>query len=86
MNELISERAREEEQSDTVLVTKLVKEAVAKSQSQRSGNVEHEAIAQALGQIHGEFSFILFVPSPSSKIESSRASSSQSGYIYYGRD
>ncbi|KAL9188936.1 hypothetical protein ACHAXT_011426 [Thalassiosira profunda] len=62
----------EEEESDTVLVTRLMREALAKADNSIS---EHEAIAEAVGRIHGEFAFILFVPSRPG-----------SGYVYYGRD
>ena len=63
---------------------------------------EHEAIVNAMSRIHGEFSFILFVPSLSPGLYSSQNSSmsgstmtdeshanhhaSSPGYVYYGRD
>ena len=71
MVELLS-TATAEERSDTILVTELIREAIATSQNSLLG--EHEAIAEAIGRIHGEFSFIIFVPSASSDC------------IYYGRD
>lgn len=70
MVELISTTTVEEEQSDTILVTELLAEAIATSQ--QSDSTEHEAISNAIGRIHGEFAFILSAPS--------------SDYVYYGRD
>lgn len=70
MIELISE-ATIEEQSDTILVTKLLAEEITKSRRINSGT-EHDAIAEAMCRIHGEYSFILHVPS--------------SQNVYYGRD
>jgi asparagine synthetase B (glutamine-hydrolysing) len=70
MVELISSMTVEEEQSDTILVTELLAEAIATSQ--QSGSCEHEAISNAIGRIHGEFAFILSIPS--------------SYCVYYGRD
>ncbi|KAL3762165.1 hypothetical protein ACHAW5_003195 [Stephanodiscus triporus] len=58
--------------SDTMLITELIREAIATSQN--SGLGEHEAISEAMSRIHGEFSFILLVPS------------AFSACIYYGRD
>lgn len=74
MAELISTTTAEDI-SDTVLVTNLLQKAIA--QSQHSGMGEHEAIATAMSRIHGEYSFILFVPSFSSSKAESRCSSSQ---------
>lgn len=71
MIELIS-TSTGEERTDTILVTELVREAIATSQHSNLG--EHEAISKAMGRIHGEFTFILVVPSASS------------ASIYYGRD
>jgi len=70
MVELISTTTVEEERSDTILVTKLLAKAIASSQ--QSGSSEHEAISNAIGRIHGEFAFILSIPS--------------SDCVYYGRD
>lgn len=70
MVELIATKTFEEEQSDTILVTELLAEAIATSQ--QSGSSEHEAISNAIGRIHGEFAFILSIPS--------------SDCVYYGRD
>ena len=70
MVELISTTTVEEEQSDTILVTELLAQAIASSQ--QSGSSEHEAISNAIGRIHGEFAFILSIPS--------------SDCVYYGRD
>ena len=67
MVELISTT---EERSDTILVTELVRESISASGHSDLG--EHEAISGAIGRIHGEFAFILFVAS--------------SDCIYYGRD
>ena len=81
MVELISSSTNsEEEQSDTILVTKLVQEAMNEYSGMMGG--EHEAIANAFSKIHGEFAFILYVPpsSSSSEIQPKTAS------IYYGRD
>lgn len=72
MVELISSTTSDEEQSDTILVTKLVQQAIA-----HSGMGEHEAIADVMSRIHGEYSFILYVPSTETELE---------GCIYYGRD
>jgi asparagine synthetase B (glutamine-hydrolysing) len=69
MVELISTTTAEE-RSDTILVTELIREAIATSQNSALG--EHHAIAEAIGRIHGEFSYILFVP--------------KEDCIYYGRD
>lgn len=75
--ELVS-AASAEEGSDTVLVAQLLREAIARCRD--SGAEEHDAIANAMGRIHGEFSFILFVPSRPSD------PSNLPGHIYYGRD
>ncbi|KAL7543079.1 hypothetical protein ACHAXR_012404 [Thalassiosira sp. AJA248-18] len=83
MVELISTTASEEE-SDTVLVTKLVQQAI--DQSQYSDMGEHEAIANAMSRIHGEYSFILFVPSSASSTIESNKNGGTPGYVYYGRD
>jgi len=89
MAELISTTCTEET-SDTILVTKLVHDAI-NAQSKNFVQGEHEAIANAMSRIHGEFSFILFVPSSPSENESTSnkgniSHPSRPGHIYYGRD
>ena len=66
MAELIPSKTTDA-QSDTVLVAKLIRDATACSCDE-----EHTAISEAMGRIHGEFSFILFA--------------SSSNCVYYGRD
>jgi len=68
MVELVS---MEEQQSDTILISNILQNAINQSQN-IDNNHEHDAIAKAIGRIHGEFAFILYVPSSRS--------------IYYGRD
>ena len=67
MVELIPSKTTDE-QSDTVLVAKLIRDAITAC----SCDEEHTAISEAMGRIHGEFSFILFA--------------SSSNCVYYGRD
>ena len=74
-----------EEKSDTVLVTQFLKEAITQSPLE-SNTDEHEAIANAMSRIHGEYSFIFFVPSTSTNDTESNNLSNHRGYMYYGRD
>jgi len=60
----------EEQQSDTILISNILQNAI--TQSQVDNNDEHDAITKAISRIHGEFAFILYVPNSRS--------------IYYGRD
>jgi asparagine synthetase B (glutamine-hydrolysing) len=48
-----------EEQSDTVLVAKLIRDAITTHALKK----EHTAISEAMSRIHGEFSFVLFASS-----------------------
>lgn len=61
--------------SDTDLVVNLLQDALYKSQ-ELDVNRHHEIIADVMGNIHGEFAFILFVPQKSNVPP----------FIYYGRD
>mmetsp|Transcript_10351 Transcript_10351/g.21479 ORF Transcript_10351/g.21479 Transcript_10351/m.21479 type:complete len:789 (+) Transcript_10351:102-2468(+) len=78
--------------SDTTLIKQLIFSAISvarteifhdKNEIQRVAK-EHDAIARALSRVHGEFSFIIFIPSKSS--DGKASGSFRGGHIYYGRD
>lgn len=82
MTELISSAATADnydDESDTTLVANLLQQAI----TTESQNMEqqHQAIANAFSRMHGEYAFILYVPSTTNK-----KSDSQTGSIYFGRD
>lgn len=69
-------------QSDTILVKELLSQSVANTRQHTDDtcpdvHFEHKAVASTLARIHGEYSFIIYVPSPCSATQ---------GCIYYGRD
>lgn len=72
--------------SDTLLVKNLISESITTSRQSNFNDAtsEHEAVANAIGRIHGEFSFLLFVRS-TSQLEGDEHSRQQ-GCVYYGRD
>ncbi len=63
--------------SDTNLVANMLQDALNKS-DERGNKSHHKIIADVMSNIHGEYAFILFVPS--------KSPSNSPPCIYYGRD
>ena len=91
MLELISQTNAQDsyDQSDTVLVKNLLCRSItdvrqntllSASSNNDHEEIEHQAIASTMARIHGEYSFLLYVPA-------SYANENQSpGCVYFGRD
>ncbi|KAL7506437.1 hypothetical protein ACHAXN_003743 [Cyclotella atomus] len=71
-------------QSDTVLVKNLLLQSISGTRQSKGSTchpiayLEQKAVAETMARIHGEYSFLIYVPSSSSN--------STSGHVYYGRD
>eukprot|EP00804_Cyclotella_cryptica_P002196 CCRYP_018257-RA/>CCRYP_018257-RA protein AED:0.00 eAED:0.00 QI:47/0/0.5/1/0/0.5/2/1384/733 len=76
------------EHSDTILIKDLLRQSISETRqctdhhncSQDVSASEHEAITETMARIHGEYSFLLYVPPPQAPCDYSQ------GYIYCGRD
>lgn len=65
-------------QSDTILVKNLLLQSIAGSRQSEGSTSHHVAVAETMARIHGEYSFLIYVPSSSNSFAS--------GHVYYGRD
>eukprot|EP00984_Skeletonema_dohrnii_P007236 scaffold2617_cov122-Skeletonema_dohrnii-CCMP3373.AAC.3 len=63
--------------SDTDLVANMLQDALNKNEAADNNNSHIKIIAEVTSKIHGEYAFILFVPSKSPN---------SPPYVYYGRD
>ncbi|KAL7483226.1 hypothetical protein ACHAW6_008877 [Cyclotella cf. meneghiniana] len=79
------------ENSDTMLVKDLLLQCIAKARQNRCSDdlsvSEHEAITMTMARVHGEYSFLLYVPSSQASSGTLQPQQhSSKGYVYYGRD
>jgi len=79
------------ENSDTMLVKDLLLQSIAKTRRNSCSNdlpvSEHEAITMTMARVHGEYSFLLYVPSSQAPCGILQQKENCShGYVYYGRD
>ena len=79
------------DQSDTILVRNLLFRSIANARQNAALNaspndLEHQAIASTMERIHGEYSFLLYVPSRLDQSTSQPHEIHSQGCVYFGRD